>query len=139
MVARECRSVRGSLVAYVDGELGAAERQAADVHLRACLECRREIDALREMTRRVREAFAEGPDADARWRDALGRAKGRVAALRRPRRSIPVGFQRVVRRPVQALAAMIVLSVAVAETLNLLGLEQEGLQVLSYILSLSLS
>jgi anti-sigma factor RsiW len=139
MDTRECRSVRGSLIAYVDGELGAAERQAADVHLRTCLDCRREIEALRRMALLVRESFAEGPEADERWRGALGRGKERVAALRRPRRSLPVVFRRFVGHPVRALAAMIVLSVALAETLDLLGLGQEGVQVLSYLLSLSLS
>jgi hypothetical protein len=87
----------------------------------------------------VRESFAEGPEADERWRGALGRGKERVAALRRPRRSLPVVFRRFVGHPVRALAAMIVLSVALAETLDLLGLGQEGVQVLSYLLSLSLS
>ena len=139
MDARECQSVRGSLIAYVDGELSAVDRQGVDVHLRACPDCRREVDAIRRMTLLVRESFEEGPEATERWRGALSRGKERVAVLRRPRPGIPVVFQRLLRHPVQALAAMIVLSVAVGETLNLLGLEQEGLQVISYLLSLSLS
>jgi len=139
MDTRECRSLRGSLIEYVDGELNAVERQAADVHLRTCPDCRREIEALRRMALLVRQSLAEGPEAAERWRGALGRGKERVAALRRPRRGIPGVFQRFVGHPLRALAAMIVLSVALAETLDLLGLEQEGLQVLSYILSLSLS
>jgi anti-sigma factor RsiW len=135
----ECRSVRGSLIAYVDGELSAVERRAADVHLPTCADCRREIEALRGMAALVQESFAEGPEAAERWRHALGRGKERVAALRRPRRSLPAVLERLVGHPVRALAATIVLSVALAETLDLLGLQQEGLQVLSYLLSLSLS
>jgi anti-sigma factor RsiW len=139
MDSRECRSIRESLVAYVDGELDVGERAAVDVHLRTCADCRRESEELRRLTLLVRGAFAEGPEADERWRDARGRAKWRIAAVRRSRRRIPVAFRRIVEHPVRALAAMIVLSVAVAETLNLLGLDEQGLQVLSYILSLSLT
>ena len=139
MGARECRPIRRSLVSYLDGEAGPAARRAADDHLRPCVDCRDQLEQLRRMTLLVRESLSEGPGADERWRDALTRAKGRVAALRRTRQPVPAFFRRVVGHPLGALAAMAVVSVAVAEALDLLGLEEEGLQFLSYILSLSLS
>ena len=139
MSVRDCRSIRGSLVAYLDGEIDGAARGAVDEHLRICVDCPRELDELRRMTLLVRDAFSEEPAADEQWREALGRAKGNVAALRLAPRPIPAFFRRVAGHPLGALAATIVVSVAVGEVLDLLGLREEGIQVLSYVLSLSLS
>ena len=139
MSGEDCRSIRGSLIAYLDEETDAAARGAADEHLRTCVDCRREIDELRRMTLLVREAFTEGPAADERWCEALGRAKQSVAALCCTRSTIPAFFRRVAGHPLGALAATVVVSLAVGEALDLLGLREEGMQVLSYFLSLSLS
>ena len=139
MSVRDCRSIRESLVSYLDGEIDATARGATDEHLRTCADCRREIAELRRMTLLVREALTDEPAADEQWREALGRAKGSVAALRRARSLIPAVFRRAAGHPLGALAATIVVSVAVGEVLDRLGLREEGMQVLSYFLSLSLS
>lgn len=139
MDARECRSIRGSVVAYVDGELDSVGRRVVDDHLRTCADCRWEMEQLRQVTLLVRRSLSEGPGTDERWRTALTRAMGRVMPMRPVRRPLPGFFQRVLEHPLGALAAMIVVSVAVAEALGLLGLEEEGLRLLSYVLSLSLS
>ncbi len=139
MGARECRSILRSVVSYVDGELDSMGRRAVDDHLRTCAECRREMEQLRQVTRLIRGSLSEGPGADARWREALARAKRSLTPMRPGRRPLPGFFPRVLRHPLGALAAMIVLSVAVAATLGVLGLEEEGLRLVSYILALGLT
>jgi len=139
MNTRGCPSIAESLAAYVDGEVTPAERRAIEAHLETCPDCRRRASDLRSIDLLVREAFAEGPEAREEEREALARAKWKVAALRRSRQRMPVTWQRFIGHPVRALAAMIVLSVAVGGTLNLLGFTDEGVQVLSYILSFGLS
>jgi anti-sigma factor RsiW len=47
--------------AYADGELGAAERQAVEAHLRACTECTRELALIRTMGGAMREALDDQP------------------------------------------------------------------------------
>jgi anti-sigma factor RsiW len=139
MNTRECSSIAESLAAYVDDEATPAERRAIEAHLETCQACRQRASELRSLGLLVREAFAEGPEAREEERQALARAKWKVAAHRRSRRRVPVAWQRFIGHPMRALAAMIVLSVAVGETLDLLGFADEGMQVLSYILSFSLS
>jgi anti-sigma factor RsiW len=45
------------LVGYLYSELAVDERQAVDLHLKSCLECRREVDGMRE-TRTTLQAWA---------------------------------------------------------------------------------
>ena len=139
MKTRECPSIAESLASYVDDEVSPAERRAIEAHLETCPECRQRASDLRRIDLLVREAFVAGPEEQDEERLALARAKWKVAALRRSRRLVPVAWQRFIGHPMRALAAMIVLSAAVGETLNLLGFADEGMQVLSYILSFSLS
>jgi anti-sigma factor RsiW len=139
MNTRECPSIAESLASYVDDEVTPAERRAIEAHLETCPVCRRRASDLRRLELLVRVAFAEGPEVREEERQALARAKWRVAAHRRSGRRMPVAWQRFIGHPMRALAAMIVLSVAVGGTLNLLGFADEGMQVLSYILSFSLS
>jgi anti-sigma factor RsiW len=139
MNTRECPSIAESLASYVDDEVTPAEGRAIEAHLETCQDCRRRVGDLRRLELLVREAFAEGPEAREEERQALARAKWKVAGHRRSGRRMPVAWQRFIGHPMRALAAMIVLSVAVGETLNLLGFADEGMQVLSYILSFSLS
>ncbi|MEN8149535.1 MAG: zf-HC2 domain-containing protein [Planctomycetota bacterium] len=40
----DCHKIREQLVAYLDGELDAAEREVVDIHLAGCTACRREMD-----------------------------------------------------------------------------------------------
>ena len=139
MGARQCRSIRGSVVAYADGELDSVGQRAVDDHLSACADCRREVEQLRLVTFLVRRSLSEGPGTDERWRNALTRAMGRLTPMPPVRRPLPNILQCALEHPLGALAAMIVVSVAVAEVLGLLGLEEEGLRLVSYVLSLSLS
>jgi len=138
MDARRCRSVRGSVSAYLDGELDSVERRVVDDHLGVCADCRREVEQLGRVTVLLRASRSEGPEAEQLWRDALGRAKGRVMALRPIRGPLPGFFQRVLEHPLEALVAMILVSVAVAQAVAFLGLEEEGVRLLSYVLSLNL-
>jgi anti-sigma factor (TIGR02949 family) len=53
----DCRQVMDLLVAYLDGEVGAAERSAMEAHLAGCEKCRRERDSLRTAQNALRTAF----------------------------------------------------------------------------------
>ena len=139
MGERECRPIRDDLVAYADGELDPAGRAAVDHHLRGCADCGRELDQLRGTALLVREV-RPGDDMEERGRAALARARRSVRALARARRRPILGFiQRLLDDPVEAFAAAVFVSVAVARALDVLGLEDEGVRALSYLLSLGLS
>lgn len=139
MAGGECRTCRDLLVSYVDGEADATERQVVEDHLGRCEECRQQAEQLHRLTTLVHGALFQGAGADVRWREALERAKGGVRAAHRPRRWGPDLARYVLRHPVAAMAATIVVSVMATEVLGLLGLEEESLRVLSYLLSLGLS
>lgn len=56
-----CREFNGFLMAYVDGELGAEQRQAFERHLERCLPCVIYLDTYEETIRLGQQACAE-PD-----------------------------------------------------------------------------
>ncbi len=55
-----CERVEGLLSAYLEGELGAAERAETEIHLAACPDCAGLLEALREVT----GAMAVFPEAE---------------------------------------------------------------------------
>jgi anti-sigma factor RsiW len=63
----DCREIEEHLAAYVDGEAGAAERRAVDVHLQRCSPCRTRVSAesaARDvLTSRQRTLRGAAPDA----------------------------------------------------------------------------
>jgi hypothetical protein len=66
------------LIGYLYGELATAERQAFDLHLKSCLDCRREADGLRG-TRTTLQAWAP-PEPDLSFQ--IVRASQREPAVR---------------------------------------------------------
>src|SRR5690606_41909693 len=77
----------GQLLAYLDGELSAAERAAVSAHLAACTACAEELSVLEEASRqfaaslRLLDSVAPAPTP---VEAVLARAKAeRVAAVRR--------------------------------------------------------
>ena len=65
---------------YLDGELGAEERREMEAHLAECGSCRRTLEDLRRVVRRVASLEDRPPTADL-WRDIANRiASGRPAA-----------------------------------------------------------
>lgn len=79
-----CDDVRERLEALVDGELGSAERSAAEAHCASCAVCCRELARARALRSALRELPELDPPAD-----LLGRVREAAAAealLRRRRR-----------------------------------------------------
>lgn len=74
-----CGNVREALSAYVDGALPEAARASTTAHLKACPECRHELDALQAMVTRLRaQPLPEGPDLVAGVRRKLEPARRRM-------------------------------------------------------------
>lgn len=69
----------GRLTAYVDGELSAAEAEAVERHLSACVACRGDADALRSGRQRVRAALSDH-ELDRATVEAARRVRARLAA-----------------------------------------------------------
>lgn len=89
---------------YVNGTLDGEELRQVEEHLRSCLACRREVDELRQLRRRVKEVAGEPPSSGV---DRLMQAL--AAEAPRPRR----GWF----RPWQPMLAAAVLAVAVGVSL----------------------
>ena len=71
-----CTDIRPELSAYIDGELSAAVRTEVEAHLKACEECRQELDSFRAMDLDFREHLPQvDPDASlfARFQNRLDR------------------------------------------------------------------
>ncbi|HPD13780.1 MAG TPA: zf-HC2 domain-containing protein [Planctomycetota bacterium] len=100
--------VRTQLSAYLDGELGEAERRAVEAALEAEPELRAELDALRRTVRLVRSLPRVAAPAGFRERVEAAIARGDEALRSRPAR----------RWLAAALAAAACLLVAVAALLN---------------------
>lgn len=78
MNAADCRRTRKSLGAFVDGELGGADRLRVTRHLEDCVPCEREAEALRDLGAALR---AEAPVVDASAiRGLAGGVVSRLAA-----------------------------------------------------------
>lgn len=82
---------RDRLSEYVDGELSAAEREAADRHVSQCVECRAAVDELRRVIARAGALDDRAPECDL-WTGITSRLESPpgVADLerRRPRRRV---------------------------------------------------
>ncbi len=78
------------LIAYLQGELGAAKRERLEAHLASCADCRRERDAFAAILTALR-ASAPSP-SEIQWGRWRAEVRGRLAARR--------GRQRWWRRPV---------------------------------------
>jgi len=76
MNGADCRQIRKRLGAFVDGELSGGDRLAVTRHLRDCVPCDREADALRDLGEMLR---AEAPVTDAS--EVRGLASGVVSRL----------------------------------------------------------
>lgn len=59
-----CRETQAALAAYVDGELGGAERLRVSAHLAQCVECASEDAALRDLGDMLRGSVAPVPPPD---------------------------------------------------------------------------
>ena len=83
---REGTLEEGVLVAWLDGELEGAERQAVSAHLEACEPCAVRAAALEARSGRIRSALDRADPAgptEAEWREVLETAR------RRDRRTVP--------------------------------------------------
>lgn len=72
------------LIAYLQGELGPAEREQVETHLAACAECRREQEAFREILGGL--ATAPSPVPDPHWGRYYAELREKLTAQRAPRR-----------------------------------------------------
>src|SRR6185503_11861093 len=76
--------VTASLSAYLDGEIGAAERARLEEHLRECPDCGLQLEQLAAVDAAARELAVEAPPG---YFDSFaGRARRRIEAARRPRK-----------------------------------------------------
>jgi anti-sigma factor RsiW len=86
------------LTAFVDGELGDAERERVLAHLAACAECRAEADMLRDLKGRLGALTDGDPSSGLLDRlHALAEETGDQAPP--PSRSLPARYQRSRSRP----------------------------------------
>ncbi len=53
-----CQRIKEEIKAYIDGELGPVTRLRVARHLRSCPECRREMNEMAELTKRVKSAVS---------------------------------------------------------------------------------
>ena len=126
----DCQDQDMALSAYVDGELGRAEKVQVDAHLASCPRCRAEVARFERLSEMVREADAEeaadhpmaslwpaisrGIDAEvprgARGQRGPGAARGSRAWLDRWRAWAPA-WARPVWVPL-AIAAVLALTIA---------------------------
>jgi anti-sigma factor RsiW len=72
------------LIAYLQGELGPAERERVEAHLAACAECRREQEAFREILGGL--AAAPAPVPDLHWGRYRAELREKLTPRRAPRR-----------------------------------------------------
>jgi hypothetical protein len=82
--AETCDAWNDRLSEYLDDELDPGEREALAAHLGACVVCRKDLDALREVTARAAALSDAGPGADL-WsgiRDRIGASPPAVLPLR---------------------------------------------------------
>jgi anti-sigma factor RsiW len=64
------RHVGEMLSGYIDGELTQQARQRVRLHCESCGDCRRELERLEDMRKRVRQARLSDLDQDA-WREKM--------------------------------------------------------------------
>lgn len=57
-----CRQIDEFLMDYLAGELPEAERQAFDLHVAGCVDCRRYLQSYEQTVRMGRAAFADPED-----------------------------------------------------------------------------
>ena len=135
---KTCRTIQSSLVPYLDGELDPRDERRVEEHVRSCSNCQTELGQLRQVTLVLRDSLLSSGGED-EVREALSRAKRRVDELRHPV-ALSAGIWERLRKTLQpAPAALLLLLLAVAETLNFLELAEEALLYLSTHLLRSLS
>ena len=71
------------LIAHLRGELGQAERRQVEAHLEACVACRREYEALRQV---LAALAAPTPEAEPHWGRYRAELREKLEARRAPRR-----------------------------------------------------
>jgi anti-sigma factor RsiW len=115
-----CDEIREQLIAYHDGELPAEARPGVEAHLLSCARCAREAALIREALERARALPVPEPPA-AFWEEFEAAVRGRIAALRPPRRPAWAGVADRLQglfllRPVPVLATATALAVGLIRT-----------------------
>ena len=80
----DCRDVSELLIPYLDGELSEEEREAVELHLSACLPCRKEFEALAATQSKIRQSF-EAVASKAPSSQAWARLQQRLAMEEQPK------------------------------------------------------
>jgi len=135
---KTCRTIQSSLVPYLDGELDPRDERRVEEHVRSCSNCQTELGQLRQVTLVLRDSLLSSGGED-EVREALRRTTRRVKVLHRPGGPRVGLWGKILGHLQPAPAALLLLLLAVAETLNFLELAEEALLYLSTHLLRSLS
>ncbi len=128
---KSCWLARGSLAAYLDGELAHRSAQRVESHVRICPRCQGELDELRRMTLLLR-SLPRPVRPNEYWPYAIQELRSKIQRLPRQTRYSPLDrFREVLEHPSQALIPVALVCVAIVNTLVILGLEEEAFAIFS--------
>ncbi len=129
----ECGAAGASVGAYVDGQLDDETRARVERHVGGCRRCRSEVEELRRLAALLEDSLATPARGPEELREALARAKERVAATRPLGGRARASWLALPESALPILGAALLMLLALGEAVSVGGLEEDALTVASYL------
>ena len=122
-----------SLSLYVDGQLEGGTRARVGQHIGVCSRCRSELEELRRLAALLADSLAAPARSAQDGRQALARAKERIAAIRRVGGRARAAWLQFPESALPVLAGALLVLLALADTVGFGGLEEDVVAVAFYL------